>query len=158
KMRTALPDLCVRTTFIVGFPGETDAEFNTLLDFVGEMQFDRVGVFPYSYEANTPSGQLPDQVPEDVKQARRDALMAKQQQISLARNQRQVGKTFTTLIEGHDKGLSFGRTYRDAPEVDGLVIIDGTVPVGEMVPVRIDGAMEYDLTGSVATGQPLIVL
>ena len=158
KMRSALPDLCVRTTFIVGYPGETDAEFQALLDFVGEMQFDRVGVFTYSYEAQTPSGALPDQVPEDVKQARRNALMEKQQPISLQRNQRLVGKTLQALIEGHDKGLSFGRTYRDAPEVDGLVIVDGTVPVGEMVPVRIDGALEYDLTASVETEQPLIVL
>jgi ribosomal protein S12 methylthiotransferase len=151
KMRAAMPDLCVRTTFIVGFPGETDEEFKTLMDFTAEMQFDRVGVFTYSYEANTPSGAMPDQVREEVKQARRDALMAQQQQISLSRNQRQVGKTLNTLIEGYDKGLSFGRTYRDAPEVDGLVIIDGQIPVGEIVPVHIDGALEYDLTGSVAT-------
>jgi ribosomal protein S12 methylthiotransferase len=121
------------------------------MDFTAEMQFDRVGVFTYSYEANTPSGAMPDQVREEVKQARRDALMAQQQQISLSRNQRQVGKTLNTLIEGYDKGLSFGRTYRDAPEVDGLVIIDGQIPVGEIVPVHIDGALEYDLTGSVAT-------
>jgi ribosomal protein S12 methylthiotransferase len=158
KMRSALPDLCVRTTFIVGYPGETDAEFQALLDFVGEMQFDRVGVFTYSYEAQTPSGALPDQLPEDVKQARRNALMEKQQPISLQRNQRLVGKTLHALIEGHDKGLSFGRTYRDAPEVDGLVIVDGTLPVGEMVPVHVDGALEYDLTASVETEQPLIVL
>jgi ribosomal protein S12 methylthiotransferase len=158
KMRAALPDLCVRTTFIVGYPGETDAEFKTLLDFVDEMQFDRVGVFTYSHEANTPSGVLPNPVDEDVKQARRDQLMQKQQQISLSRNQRIVGQTLTTLIEGHDKGLSFGRTYRDAPEVDGLVIVDGTLPVGEMVPVHIDGALEYDLTGSVLTDPALIVL
>ncbi|MCL5997022.1 MAG: 30S ribosomal protein S12 methylthiotransferase RimO [Chloroflexi bacterium] len=158
KMRAAMPDLCVRTTFIVGYPGETEAEFQTLLDFVDEMQFDRVGVFTYSHEPNTPSGILPGQVDEDVKEARRDALMLKQQQISLMRNQRMVGQTLKTLIEGHDKGLSVGRTYRDAPEVDGLVIVDGTLPVGEMVPVHIDGALEYDLTGSVETEQPLIVL
>jgi ribosomal protein S12 methylthiotransferase len=158
KMRSAMPDLCVRTTFIVGYPGETEEEFQVLLDFVDEMQFDRVGVFTYSHEPGTPSGVLPGQVDEKVKEARRDALMLKQQQISLARNQCMVGQTLTTLIEGHDKGLSFGRTYRDAPEVDGLVIVDGTLPVGEMVPVHIDGALEYDLTGSVQTEQPLIVL
>jgi ribosomal protein S12 methylthiotransferase len=160
KMRTAMPDLCVRTTFIVGFPGETETEFNGLVQFVDEMQFDRVGVFTYSYEADTPSGAMPDQVPQAVAEARRDALMLRQQQISLARNQRLVGKTLTTLIEGVDKkkNISVGRSYRDAPEVDGLVIIDGTVPAGEMVPVKITGAMEYDLTGSVAQEQPLIVL
>jgi ribosomal protein S12 methylthiotransferase len=158
KMRAAMPDLCVRTTFIVGYPGETDAEFQTLMDFVGEMQFDRVGVFTYSFEANTPSGALPNQVPQEVMDQRRDLLMQKQQQISLQRNQRMVGKTLTTLIEGHDKAMSFGRSYRDAPEVDGLVIVDGTIPVGEMVPVKIDGALEYDLTGSVVIDAPLIVL
>ncbi len=122
-----------------------------LMQFVDDMQFDRVGVFTYSFEAQTPSGQLPDQVPADVAEARRDVLMAKQQQISLSKNQRFVGKTLTTLIEGNDpaagagQGISVGRTYRDAPEVDGLVIIEGTVPAGEMVPVKITGAMEYDL-------------
>jgi ribosomal protein S12 methylthiotransferase len=148
KMRNAIPDLCVRTTFIVGFPGETDEEFDGLMRFVDDMQFDRVGVFTYSFEANTPSGAMPNQIPEDMKLARRDALMAKQQQISLAKNQRFVGKTLTTLIEGRNDGLSVGRSYRDAPEVDGLVIIEGDVPPGEMVPVKITGAMEYDLTGT----------
>jgi len=160
KMRRAMPALAVRTTFIVGYPGETDEEFAGLMQFVDDMQFDRVGVFTYSFEAQTPSGQLPNQVPADVAEARRDALMAKQQQISLTKNQRLVGKTLTTLIEGNDagQGISVGRTYRDAPEVDGLVIIEGTVPAGELVPVRITGAMEYDLTGTVAQEQPLIVL
>jgi ribosomal protein S12 methylthiotransferase len=160
KMRAAMPDLAVRTTFIVGYPGETDQEFDALMAFVDDLQFDRVGVFTYSFEENTPSGRLPDQVPADVAEARRDALMLKQQQISLARNQRLVGKTLTTLIEGHDPehGISVGRTYRDAPEVDGLVIIEGTVPPGEMAPVKITGAMEYDLVGTVPQEQPVIVL
>lgn len=148
KMRKAIPELCVRTTFIVGYPGETEAEFDGLMKFVDDMQFDRVGVFTYSYEANTPSGAIAEQIPEDVKEARRDALMAKQQQISLRRNQRLVGKTLTTLIEGSNDGLTVGRTYRDAPEVDGLVIIEGEIPAGEMIPVKITGAMEYDLTGT----------
>jgi ribosomal protein S12 methylthiotransferase len=121
------------------------------MKFVEDMQFDRVGVFTYSFEADTPSGRIPEQVPAEVAAARRDALMLKQQQISLARNQRQVGRTLDVLIEGVDKkkGVSVGRTYRDAPEVDGLVIIEGTAPVGEIVPVKITGAMEYDLTGVV---------
>lgn len=160
KMRGAIPELAVRTTFIVGYPGETDEEFDGLMKFVDDMQFDRVGVFTYSYEAQTPSGQLPDQVPAEIAAQRREALMLKQQQISLAKNQRLVGKTLTTLIEGNDpeQGISVGRTYRDAPEVDGLVIIEGTVPAGEMVPVKITGAMEYDLHGTVVQDQPLIVL
>jgi ribosomal protein S12 methylthiotransferase len=158
KMRAQIPDLAVRTTFIVGFPGETDEEFNGLMDFVEEMQFDRVGTFTYSFEADTPSGAMPNQVPAEIANQRRDVLMAKQQQISLSKNQKQVGKTLLTLIEGQNDDLSVGRTYRDAPEVDGLVIIEGTVPAGEMVPVKITGAMEYDLTGTVAQEQPLIVL
>jgi ribosomal protein S12 methylthiotransferase len=142
----------------VGFPGESDAEFDALMDFVEEMQFDRVGAFTYSFEANTPSGQMPGQVSDDLAEARRDALMRRQQQISLAKNQRLVGATLTALIEGADQeqGISVGRTYRDAPEVDGLVIIEGALPVGEMAPVRITGALEYDLTGAAAREQPLI--
>jgi len=160
KMRAAIPDLAVRTTFIVGFPGETDAEFDALMRFVEEMQFDRVGAFTYSFEANTPSGQMPNQVPAEVADARRDALMRRQQQISLAKNQRLVGATLKTLIEGadHEQGISVGRTYRDAPEVDGLVIIEGALLPGDMVPVKITGALEYDLTGAVMQEQPLIAL
>lgn len=160
KMRAAMPDLAVRTTFIVGFPGETDAEFDALMRFVEEMQFDRVGVFTYSFEANTPSGQMPNQVPAEIAEARRDALMRRQQQISLAKNQRFVGATLTALIEGNDpkREISVGRTYRDAPEVDGLVIIEGTLPAGEMVPIKITGALEYDLTGIALQEQPVVVL
>lgn len=158
KMREAMPALAVRTTFIVGYPGETEAEFQSLIDFVEAMRFDRVGVFTYSYEADSPSGALPGQLPEDVKEARRDALMRVQQGISLARNQSFVGQTLQTLVEGSNDGLSVGRSYRDAPEVDGLVVIDGEVPPGEMVPVKITGAMAYDLTGTVVREQPLIRL
>jgi ribosomal protein S12 methylthiotransferase len=158
KMRAAMPDLCVRTTFIVGYPGETEAEFGALLDFVAEMQFDRVGVFPYSFEPGTPSALLPGQVDEETRQARRDALMHAQQRISLARNQQFVGRALTALIEGHDNQISFGRSYRDAPEVDGLVLIEGALPAGEMVPVRINGALEYDLTGAVEVKQPAVIV
>jgi len=152
KLRRAVPEIALRTTFIVGFPGETDAEFDALLRFVEEIQFDRVGVFVSSYEADTPSGRMPNQVPAEVAEARRDLLMRKQQQISLAKNQRFVGQTLTVLIEGHDarQGVSVGRTYRDAPEVDGLVIIEDTLPTGQMLPVRISGALAYDLIGAPA--------
>jgi len=152
KLRSAMPGIALRTTFIVGFPGETDAEFDALLRFVAEVQFDRVGVFVYSYEADTPSGRMSGQVPSEVAKARRDMLMRKQQRISLARNQRFVGQTLDVLIEGHDaqQGISVGRTYRDAPEVDGLTIIEGTLPVGQMLPVRINGALAYDLVGAPA--------
>ena len=148
KLRRAMPDIAIRTTFITGYPGETDEEFDTLKQFVRDLQFDRVGVFTYSYEASTPSATASWQVPEEVKEARRDELMAVQQQISLARNQAQVGRTLPVLIEGYGDNVTIGRTYRDAPEIDGLVIVPGELPLGELVPIRIDGAMTYDLTGS----------
>ena len=160
KMRAAIPDLCVRTTFIVGFPGETDEEFAGLTKMVDDLQFDRVGVFTYSYEADTPSGAMPNQVPAEIAEARRDALMLQQQRISLARNQAMVGRTLTTLIEGVDEkqGLSFGRSFRDAPEVDGLVIIEGIIPPGQMVPVKISGALEYDLTGQPVMNEQALLM
>jgi ribosomal protein S12 methylthiotransferase len=149
KMRTAMPDLAIRTTFIVGYPGETDAEFNELMGFVKDMQFDRVGAFTYSFEENTPSATQADHVAEEVKLARKEALMELQQGISLARNQTLVGKTLKVLVEGQDGGITLARSYRDAPEIDGYVLIDGTVPAGEMPTVRITGAMNYDLVATV---------
>ncbi len=151
KMRAAMPDLAIRSTFIVGYPGETEEEFQALLDFVGELRFDRVGAFTFSFEPGTESAALGDPVPKEVKQERRDRLMALQQRISLGKNQALVGKTLDVLVEGTGDGLSVGRSYRDAPEIDGMVVIDGEVPPGEMVPVRISGAMAYDLSGNVAT-------
>ncbi|MBP9501639.1 MAG: 30S ribosomal protein S12 methylthiotransferase RimO [Candidatus Promineofilum sp.] len=147
KLRAAMPDIAIRTTFIVGYPGETDEEFAALKTFVRDLKFDRVGAFTYSYEASTPSAAVSWQVDEDVKLARQAELMELQQAISLARNQAQVGRTLPVLIEGHGDNLSVGRTYRDAPEIDGLVLIPGELPLGELVPVTIDGAMTYDLTG-----------
>lgn len=147
KLRTAMPDIAIRTTFIVGYPGETDEEFEGLKQFVSDLQFDRVGAFTYSYEASTPSSTVALQVPEEVKQARLEELMALQQPISLAKNQAQVGKVLPVLFEGYGDGVSVGRTYRDAPEIDGMVFVPGELPLGELVPIRIDGAMVYDLTG-----------
>jgi len=147
KMRTAMPELALRTTFIVGYPGETEAEFQTLLDFVKEIRFDRVGTFPFSFEPGTASEPLGDPVPQEVKEERYDRLMAVQQGISLERNQSFMGKTLDVLFEGHGDGLSMGRSYRDAPEIDGLVIVEGQAPLGELLPVRITGAMAYDLSG-----------
>lgn len=155
KMRTAIPELALRTTFIVGYPGETEEEFQTLLDFVEETQFDRVGAFKFSFEPGTTSEPLGDPVPAEVKQERWERLMALQQDISLARNQAFVGQTMDVLIEGlgnvegTDQPISIGRTYRDAPEIDGLVLVDGEIPVGEIVPAEITGAMTYDLTATV---------
>jgi len=148
KLRQAMPDIAIRTTFIVGYPGETDEEFEGLKQFVRDLQFDRVGTFTYSYEASTPSATIAPQLPEAVKTARLDELMALQQQISLAQNQAQVGRTLEVLVEGYGDGVSIGRSYRDAPEIDGLVLIPGQLPLGQLVPVHIDGAMTYDLTGN----------
>jgi len=158
KMRSAMPDLAIRSTFIVGYPGETEEEFQALLDFTAELQFDRVGTFTFSFEPGTTSESLGDPVPQEVKEERRNRLMEQQQKISLAKNQSLIGKTLNVLIEGSNDGLSMGRSYRDAPEIDGMVIVEGEVPVGEIVPVRISGAMAYDLTGGVERKEKHIVM
>jgi len=147
KMRSAMPDLALRSTFIVGYPGETEEEFQTLLDFVEEIHFDKVGTFLFSFEPGTTSEALGDPIPAEVKQERYNRLMAAQQRISLERNQSLVGKTLDVLIEGQGDGISMGRSYRDAPEIDGLVIMEGSVPTGQIASVRINGAMAYDLSG-----------
>ena len=152
-LRQAMPDIALRTAFIVGYPGETEEEFQALLEFVEEMAFDRVGVFIYSREEGTRAAELPHQIAEEVKRERYERLMELQQSISLARNRAQVGRTLDVLIEGCGDGLSVGRSYRDAPEIDGLVLIEGELPVGAMVPVRITGAMEYDLIGMTADSE-----
>jgi len=147
KMRAAMPGLAIRTTFIVGYPGETEDEFQTLLDFVDEMRFDRVGTFQFSFEAGTPSEPLGDPISPQVKEMRYQRLMERQQAISLQINQSFVGQTLDVLIEGYNNNLSVGRSYRDAPEIDGLVFVEGRLEVGDIVPVKITGAMAYDLTG-----------
>ena len=146
KMRVAIPGLSIRTTFIVGYPGETEQEFQALLDFAKEIRFDRVGTFQFSFEPGTTSEPLGDPVPAQVKQERYERLMELQQAISLQINQSYVGKTLSILTEGAGNGLTIGRSYRDAPEIDGLVLLEGVAPVGEIVPVRVTGAMAYDLT------------
>lgn len=155
KLRSAMPNVALRTTFIVGFPGETEEEFQGLLDFVNAIAFDKVGAFPFSPEPGTPSAAMPDQVADEVKQERYNRLMETQQPISLRKNQAQVGKRLEILVEGEGEigetgdPLLLGRSYRDAPEIDGLVLIPGIagVPIGEMMEVHISGAMEYDLVG-----------
>lgn len=168
KLRSMIPNLAVRTTFIVGYPGETDEEFEGLMTFVKDLQFDRVGAFKYSYEIGTPSATLANQVPDDIKEARYNALMTLQQGISLAKNQAWVGKTLDVLVEGHGVGesengkptggaVSLGRSFRDAPEIDGYVLVEGELPIGEIVPVRMTGATTYDLIGTVETSTPIII-
>ena len=150
KMRSKISNLAIRTTFIVGYPGETEEEYQALVDFVQEIRFDRVGTFQFSFEPGTTSEPLGDPIPAEVKQARFEQLMELQQGISMQVNQSYVGKTLNVLVEGRDKGISIGRSYRDAPEIDGLVFIEGEAKIGEIVPVRITGAMAYDLTGTLA--------
>ena len=147
KMRKRMPALALRTTFIIGYPGETEKEFQYLLDFIEEIRFDKVGAFLFSFEPGTSSEVLGDPVPDQVKQERWERLMALQQPISLERNQSLVGKTLDVLIEGQGDGLSMGRTYRDAPEIDGLAILEGEHPSGQLIPMRVTDALPYDLHG-----------
>lgn len=147
KMRASIPNLAIRTTFIVGYPGETDEEFQALVDFIQEIRFDRVGAFKFSFEPGTSSEALGDSVPPDVKEARWEHLMSIQQNISLQINQAYVGKNLDILVEGYDNDLTIGRSYRDAPEIDGLVFAEGRAEIGKIVPVKISGALAYDLTG-----------
>jgi ribosomal protein S12 methylthiotransferase len=157
RLRSAIPELAIRTTFIVGYPGETAEEFESLKQFIREIRFDRVGIFAYSYEESTPSATITWHVSDSVKEARRAELMALQQQISLEINQKMIGQTLSILVEGNGDGISIGRSYRDAPEIDGLIIVPGELAVGKIVPVRIDGAMTYDLTGTRDINSNIIV-
>jgi ribosomal protein S12 methylthiotransferase len=150
KLRTTIPGLAIRSTFIVGYPGETEAEFQTLMEFVNDLKFDRLGAFEFSFETGTASEPLADPIPQPVKSERRRRLMELQERISLQKNLEFVGQTLDVIIEGTGDGLSVGRSYRDAPEIDGTVIVENELAVGEIAPVRITGAMAHDLTGSPA--------
>ncbi|MBN1440839.1 MAG: 30S ribosomal protein S12 methylthiotransferase RimO [Anaerolineales bacterium] len=147
EMRRRLPDLAVRTAFIVGFPGETPGQFDVLLDFMREMQFDHVGCFPFFREDGTPAASLADDVPPAEKENRRSWLMALQQEISESKNKAWIGRSLDVLIEGRKPGLAVGRSFRDAPEVDGLVFVEGGFPPGAMARIRVTGALPYDLFG-----------
>ncbi len=148
--RRAVPGLAIRSTFIVGFPGETEEDFGLLLEFLEAAELDRVGVFTYSPVEGAEANAFPGQVPEEVKEARKEELMALQARISLRKNQAFVGKTLEVLVDDLvEPGLAVGRTYRDAPGIDGLVYVetDGTVRIGERIPVRVTRAETYDLYG-----------
>ncbi len=158
RIKSALPDAVLRTTFIVGFPGETDEQFEHLLQFVQRHEFDHVGVFTFSPEEGTPAYELPNQLPQSVMDARRDALMQIQQPISLRRNRAQIGKVVDVLIEQEnpETGELVGRSARFSPEVDGLVYVQGEASLGALVPVAIVDADVYDLYGRVATAADLM--
>jgi len=152
RLKLAIPGAVLRTTFIVGFPGETEAQFEHLLKFVQRHEFDHVGVFTFSREEGTPAYKLPDQLSQEVMDERRDRLMALQQPISWRKNQQEVGKTVEVLIEQEnpENGKLIGRSGRFSPEVDGLVYVDGEAKLGTIVPVKIHSADEYDLFGQVS--------
>jgi ribosomal protein S12 methylthiotransferase len=144
-MRQRIPGLSLRTTFIVGYPGESNADFQLLVDFIREIEFDHLGVFPFSYESGTSSAPLGDPIPETVKLERVDQLMTLQETISLKKNQQFIGKTLDVLVEGYGDEISVGRSYRDAPEIDGLVIVEDKLPVGVISRVQVTGALKHDL-------------
>lgn len=146
-LRQLMPDITLRTSFIVGYPGETEQEFQTLLDFMSEIAFDRVGIFAYSPEEGTRAALLPGQTPDEVKRQRYERAMALQQGISLEKNEQLIGQRLEILIEGAGDGISVGRSYRDAPEVDGMVVVQEELPVNEFASVQITEALEYDLFG-----------
>jgi len=150
KLRNSIPEIIIRTSFIVGFPGEGEKEFNELLDFVESFQFNRAGVFPYSREEGTAASQYHEQVDDKTKKARRDILMGIQQKISKRLNRQRVGQICMVLIEGTDsEGVYYGRSYGEAPEIDGqvFVISKRTLKPGDFVNVKITKAYEYDLLG-----------
>ena len=151
KLRKEIPDIVLRTTLITGFPGETEEDHEELKDFVDEMEFDRLGVFTYSPEENTPAAEMADQVPEEVKEERRDELMELQQEISYDRGQDRIGQELLVMIEGKvaDESAYIGRTYGDAPKVDGYIFVQTgeLLMTGDFAKVRVTGALEYDLIG-----------
>ncbi|MCI8293879.1 MAG: 30S ribosomal protein S12 methylthiotransferase RimO [Hespellia sp.] len=151
KLRREIPDIALRTTLIAGFPGETEDQHEELMHFVDEMEFDRLGVFSYSPEEDTPAAQMPDQIAEDVKEKRRDRLMELQQEIAFEAAEAMVGREILVMIEGYlpEENAYVGRTYKDAPNVDGLIFVNSeeTLMSGDFVKVKVSGALEYDLIG-----------
>ncbi|MCJ7696172.1 MAG: 30S ribosomal protein S12 methylthiotransferase RimO [Anaerolineaceae bacterium] len=151
RMRSNIPSLALRTTFIVGYPTETEKSFQNLINFIEEVKFDHLGAFPYSFEKGTPAESLEDPIPDQLKQERLSILMETQSRISSRITQALVNSEIDILIEGKDsdQNILVGRSKRDAPEVDGIVIAEGNGEIGDLVPVRINGAMVHDLTGTV---------
>ena len=154
KLRREIPDIVLRTSLITGFPGETQEDHEELMEFVDEMEFDRLGVFTYSPEEGTPAESMEDQVPEEVKEDRRDEIMSLQQEISLDKGSERIGQELLVMIEGKVSGESayIGRTYADAPKVDGYIFVQTgeLLMTGDFARVRVTGALEYDLIGELA--------
>lgn len=151
KLRHELPDIAIRTTLITGFPGETREQHEELMEFADEMEFDRLGVFTYSPEEDTPAAGMPDQIPEEIKEERQAELMELQQEIVFDQAEEMIGREVLVMIEGKvaDENAYVGRTYRDAPNVDGLIFIhtEEELMSGDFAKVRVTQALEYDLIG-----------
>jgi ribosomal protein S12 methylthiotransferase len=160
RLRSAIPGLTLRTTFIVGFPGETEAEFEELLAFVRAARFERVGVFPYSFEPGTPATRLDGHLPEDIKQERRDCLMAAQQEVAFAWSRSRVGKEIEVIIDGPDPEFpnhASARSHADAPEIDALVRVKGkNLRAGDILTVRVTAADGYDLAAKPLRGRDTV--
>jgi len=149
RLRSAIPEIAIRTTLIVGYPGETDDDFNSLLAFVEEMKFDRLGIFTYSEEEGTGAAHLDDNIPRQVKDDRKNILLDIQHEISLDRNESFIDKTLKVLVDQEGENVSVGRTEYDSPEIDNIVHIQGKVDKGNFVRVKIESANEYELIGSI---------
>ena len=153
KLRKEIPDIAIRTTLITGFPGETQEQHEELMEFVDEMEFDRLGVFTYSPEEDTPAAEMPDQIPEEVKEDRQAELMELQQEIAFDLAEDMIGREVLVTIEGKvaDENAYVGRTYKDAPNVDGLIFVESGEELmsGDFARVKITGALEYDLMGEI---------
>ena len=151
KLRKEIPDIALRTTLITGFPGETQEQHEELMEFVDEMEFERLGVFAYSPEENTPAASMPDQIPEEIKEERRDAILELQQEIAFDKAADMVGRTLYAMIEGKvaDEPAYVARTYADSPDIDGYVFVNTSEMLmsGDFVKVKITGSAEYDLIG-----------
>lgn len=151
RLRREIPDIALRTTLITGFPGETKEQHEELMEFVDEMEFDRLGVFTYSPEEDTPAAGMPDQVPEEVKEERQAEIMELQQEIVFDQAEAMIGREVLVMIEGKvaDENAYVGRTYKDAPNVDGLIFINTEAELmsGDFARVKVTGALEYDLIG-----------
>ena len=152
-LREKIPDIVLRTTLITGFPGETQEDHEELMEFVDTMEFDRLGVFTYSPEENTPAAAMKDQIPEEIKEDRKAELMELQQEISLERGNSRIGQVLLVMVEGKvaDENAYVGRTYADAPNVDGYIFVQSPEMLmsGDFVKVRVTGALEYDLIGEI---------
>ena len=153
SLRSQIPDIALRTTLISGFPGETEEDQEEVMRFVDEMEFERLGVFAYSQEEDTPAAEFPDQIPQELKEERRDEIMELQQEISYEKSQSMIGRVLEVMIEGKvaDENAYVGRTYMDAPGVDGLIFINTDLDLmsGDFVRAKVTGALEYDLIGEI---------